>query len=644
MMFMLLILFFYAGFLAAADFSPEENDTINYTHVLFQWPQVLSNVHYKITITNLNDDSFHKVNSSINAFILDEFLDWGNTYQWQVCYTSEDETECLAALTFTINELMENYPNQIKIHQYNEEKFFHGLNLWASHDLETSIAFDMDGEPVWFFDISSFNDYNFNAYEILPNGNLVGNSEYTPAGFGYEVTFDGKEVFKTESYGHHHEFIKSSKGTYFGIIHENVWVLNLCEDPVNEYVFWVGDKFVEYDQDGNILWEWSALENLNHEDFNPEFCDSPNPNSVDWTHANSIQFDEETQTVYISIRNFSRLISIDYETGNINWQIGQEEFMTDSNDVSVNFDFSGQHSIRLLENGHFIFFANNTYFNPQLSACIEFSVDTSFNEFTLEWEYTLPGSLFTHVRGECERLDNGNTLISAGYRGQLLEVDPNKELVWHYTSKQDGDPTDCVRNERVPSLYPLAFNLFLGNYYDGILTTYDNNVHLLVSNLGWLDDEFYIEIYLNDELVGSTFLGVDGNSSDWALIEIVDEIIEDQNYSIKVTPSKAQENAQQLDVFIINKVIPKDDISIFSIFPNPFNNTVYMQYSVPEMSPIEIAVINIKGQKIESLFEGSKDPGYYMVKWKAKKFSSGVYFLHISSEKYSQSQKVTLMK
>ncbi|HJL75101.1 MAG: aryl-sulfate sulfotransferase [Candidatus Marinimicrobia bacterium] len=641
----LLYIIVSAGFLAAENFFPQQSDTLNYTHVFFQWPQMTSNTQYTFNISSLDDNNTWSTTTHINALILDEFLDWGQSYEWEVCYSTFFGNECLTPLSFTINQLPDYYPNQNDVFTDNKDKYYSGLNMMAIREIGTSIVFDMDGEPVWFFDIDQFDEDTFYANEILPNGNIVAYSMIpSPSGYGYEIDLDGNVIFKTETYGHHHEFIKSSKNTYFGMINDKVYEENHCEDPINEYVDWEGDNFVEYDEDGNLIWEWSTLDHINHNDFNPLFCSSTNPNLVDWTHANSVVYDVESNSVIISLRNISRIIKVDYETGNIIWYIGQEEFMSDSIDIDIDFEFSSQHSLRMTDEGNIIFFANNTYFNPQQSKCIEFSVDQSNSIFTSEWEYIIPESLFTHVRGECERLENGNTLISTGTKGQLLEVTDEGEIVWHYSSKTDGNRTNIVRNERIPSLYPLAFNAFLENYHEGELTAFDNNIQILITNLGWLDDEFHVEIYLDNDLVGSASLAVGKNSYDWALVSIPGEILEDQVYIIKVYPSKATDETMELQAFIKNKEIPKNNISISSIFPNPFNSTIYLQYSIPEKSFVEVVVYNVKGQKIESLFAGSKDPGYYSVKWTPKEFSSGVYFLRVSSDKHSQFQKVTLVK
>ena len=39
--------------------------------------------------------------------------------------------------------------------------------------------------------------------------------------------------------------------------------------------------------------------------------------------------------------------------------------------------------------------------------------------------------MVTLSRGECDRLSNGNTLISVGRTGNVLEVNNQNEIVWH---------------------------------------------------------------------------------------------------------------------------------------------------------------------------------------------------------------------
>jgi hypothetical protein len=642
---MLFIILFSAGITIADEFIPLQNDSLNYTHVLFHWPQISSDITYTITIKNLNNNNQWSTKTSQNTYILEEFLDWGFSYEWQICYKSIYGDNCFEQQYFSINQLPDYFPNQIDLIYIDEDKYSQGINLIALNDIYSTIAVDKNGEPVWFFDLENFEDNSFYAFELLPNGNIVGNSEIpSPSGYGYEINLDGDVVFKTDAYGHHHEFIKSSKNTYFGMRNDAIYEQNHCDDPINEYVYWEGDNFIEYNLDGNIIWEWSTLDYLNHSDFNPLFCDGTNPNVIDWTHANSVIFDQNTNSVYLSLRNISRIINVDYDSGDINWQIGQEEFMNDTSNLSIDFTFSGQHSLRLLENGHILLFDNHSYLDPENSKCLEFSFDTDENEFSLEWEYVLPDNIFSHVRGECERMENGNTLISTGNDGQLLEVTNSMNVVWDLELKNDGELLNIIRNERIPSLYPLEFNVFFNHYKNSQLFSVFNNIELTISNLGWISDWFFIEIYDYNKLIILDSIFVEKNSSNIDEIFIGDNNDDVESYSIYVYPSLAPENVNNYTVEVINHDIPNDAIKIYSIFPNPFNNEVKIQYSLPKSSDLTIEVYNILGQKIDTLFNGFKRLGIYTIKWKANNHPSGIYFVKLATNEYSQSKKLMFIK
>ena len=100
-------------------------------------------------------------------------------------------------------------------------------------------------EPLYnLFDIDQFDEDTFYANEILPNGNIVAYSMIpSPSGYGYEIDLDGNVIFKTETYGHHHEFIKSSKNTFaFSCIKAHVsikilWLFNIFLSSDRKDVF-----------------------------------------------------------------------------------------------------------------------------------------------------------------------------------------------------------------------------------------------------------------------------------------------------------------------------------------------------------------------------------------------------------------------
>ena len=78
--------------------------------------------------------------------------------------------------------------------------------------------------------------------------------------------------------------------------------------------------------------------------------------------------------------------------------------------------------------------------------------------------------LFTGSRGECKRLQNGNTLINVGRTGNLLEVGSNNDLIWHLSMKNDNSEVASFRSSRIDNLYPLAYSFTIndlqGSYND----------------------------------------------------------------------------------------------------------------------------------------------------------------------------------
>ncbi len=84
-------------------------------------------------------------------------------------------------------------------------------------------------------------------------------------------------------------------------------------------------------------------------------------------------------------------------------------------------------------------------------------------------------------------------------------------------------------------------------------------------------------------------------------------------------------------------------------YPNPFNPTTKINYSLAEKAPVEIDIYNVKGQKVCSLFKGISDKGNHSITWDGKDnnkqtVGSGIYFYNMKSGKYTASGKMILMK
>jgi hypothetical protein len=96
------------------------------------------------------------------------------------------------------------------------------------------------------------------------------------------------------------------------------------------------------------------------------------------------------------------------------------------------------------------------------------------------------------------------------------------------------------------------------------------------------------------------------------------------------------------DVFEQHSLIP-DKLVLIS-FPNPFNATTLIRYTLPEPSDVTINIFDILGRKIETLLDGEQPAGYHQIVWDAGKRSSGLYFYRIQAGEYSDTKKMILLK
>ncbi len=85
-------------------------------------------------------------------------------------------------------------------------------------------------------------------------------------------------------------------------------------------------------------------------------------------------------------------------------------------------------------------------------------------------------------------------------------------------------------------------------------------------------------------------------------------------------------------------------ISLLFSYPNPFNPSTTIKYSISQSSNVQINIFNLLGQKVENLFDGYQNAGEYSVLWIASEMPSGVYFAKLNSEKNSKSIKMMLLK
>lgn len=79
-------------------------------------------------------------------------------------------------------------------------------------------------------------------------------------------------------------------------------------------------------------------------------------------------------------------------------------------------------------------------------------------------------------------------------------------------------------------------------------------------------------------------------------------------------------------------------------FPNPFNPSTIISYSLPLSGLVTLKVFDILGNEVAELVNGQKEAGTYTIKFDASNLTSGIYFYQIQAGKYSETRKLILQK
>ena len=86
-----------------------------------------------------------------------------------------------------------------------------------------------------------------------------------------------------------------------------------------------------------------------------------------------------------------------------------------------------------------------------------------------------------------------------------------------------------------------------------------------------------------------------------------------------------------------------EEISLMS-YPNPFNPSTTIRYSLTEPAQVTISVYSINGQKVETLVDTFLVSGTYSLIYDGSSLSSGTYILALEANDTFQTRKLTLVK
>jgi hypothetical protein len=98
-----------------------------------------------------------------------------------------------------------------------------------------------------------------------------------------------------------------------------------------------------------------------------------------------------------------------------------------------------------------------------------------------------------------------------------------------------------------------------------------------------------------------------------------------------------------------NQLITPTDFLLNEPYPNPFNPSTTVSFSIPRAQAVKIAVYNILGQQVKILIDKEMQPGTYQTSWDGRNkrgimAATGIYFLSLETKDKRRFRKMILTK
>ncbi len=500
-----LLFFVFVSSHLRAQIVPRDNSSLNYRIIGFSFPADNECKSYRIEIASGDyntEDSFIKniILSPVSKTnrLIAEVPAFGSKYTWRIIYAhKKNDIQKSAFYHFSTN-----ITKQV-------DTTFRRLNIiqqaGAYKDAYVAldgggVIYDMKGNPVWYLPDPGASNYLVGDMKLTPQGTIT----YIVDQACYEVNYNGQKLWQAPTYKadtgtgfYHHEFTRLANGHYMVLGTEFVWYsrtktkdssyMVVIPDTVkhDKYSGAVGSAFIdspgaknrgrygtiiELDKNGKIVWYWKSSKYLLASDYVNYW---PQDMSKRYEpHENAFWFDEKNKAIYLSYRNLSRIIKIDYPSGNVLHTYG--EIYKRGSIPKENSLFCNQHSVRRSADGNIYFFNNNYCHGSDSDPSIMMLKDAVSEKDTTEtvWEYKCSRDKYTrgfYSGGIGMELPDRSMFICLGSDyAKLMIVSREKKILWsalpetYSNDRKTWEPTGKIYRANIISRKDLERMIWAG--------------------------------------------------------------------------------------------------------------------------------------------------------------------------------------
>jgi hypothetical protein len=87
-----------------------------------------------------------------------------------------------------------------------------------------------------------------------------------------------------------------------------------------------------------------------------------------------------------------------------------------------------------------------------------------------------------------------------------------------------------------------------------------------------------------------------------------------------------------------------ETFSLLQNFPNPFNPSTGIEFSIPQSGYVTLRVYNTLGEEVSTIISQNLSVGKHYVQFDARGFPSGVYFYRLHAGDLAETKKLVLLR
>ncbi|MBK9333671.1 MAG: T9SS type A sorting domain-containing protein [Ignavibacteria bacterium] len=174
-----------------------------------------------------------------------------------------------------------------------------------------------------------------------------------------------------------------------------------------------------------------------------------------------------------------------------------------------------------------------------------------------------------------------------------------------------------------------------------------NNVNLLWSTTMEINSRgFEIERKSSSaEWINIGFIEGSNNSNVTVNYNYKDRFLSKGNYNYRLKQIDFNGNYEYFDLNTDVSIGIPVKYSLSQNFPNPFNPSTTINFSIPENSRIDLKIYDLNGREVRTLINNEfRNADYYSLNVNLAGLSSGVYFYTLTGSNFIETKKMTLIK